>query len=59
LAVEIWGKIAPQGSVLRFSWFLVTALPAQDVFVGGQRELLAAFLDAQGEPGLAGRLRQF
>lgn len=59
LAVEIRGKIAPQGSVHRFSWFLVTALPAQDAFVRGQRELLAAFLDAQGEPGLAGRLRQF
>ncbi len=59
VAVEISGKIATQGSVRRFSWFLVTALPAQDTFADGQRELLAAFLDAQGEPGLAGRLRQF
>lgn len=58
-AVEISGKLQPQGMVRRFSWFIVTALPAQQELAVGMRPVLAAFLKAQGEPGLAARLMQF
>ena len=58
-AVEISGRLEPHGVAVRFTWFLVTALPAQDALRSEHRGLLAAFLEAQGEPGLAGRLRQF
>ncbi len=58
-AVEIWGKLEPQGRARRFMWFLVTALPARPDIAGGTRAVLADFLEAQGEPGLAARLRQF
>jgi Domain of unknown function (DUF4916) len=58
-AVEITGRLAPHGVAMRFTWFLVTALPAQDAIRPEHRALLAAFLEAQGEPGLAGRLTQF
>jgi ADP-ribose pyrophosphatase YjhB (NUDIX family) len=58
-AVEITGRLEPHGVAMRFTWFLVTALPAQAAIRFEHRALLAAFLEAQGEPGLAGRLRQF
>ena len=58
-AVEIWGNLQPQGVARRFSWFIVTALPAQREIASGKRAVLANFLEAQGEPGLAARLRQF
>jgi hypothetical protein len=58
-AVEIWGRIEPRGVALRFSWFLVTALPAQHAIVADKQPVLADFLEMQGEPGLAGRLRGF
>lgn len=58
-AVEIGGRLAPQGVAHRFSWFLVTALPAQQQIVVAKRSVLADFLEAQGEPGLALRLRLF
>ena len=58
-AVEIWGKLQPQGVARRFTWFIVTALPAQREIASGMRPVLASFLEAQGEPGLAARLRQF
>jgi hypothetical protein len=43
----------------RFSWFLVTALPAQRQIAVAKRPVLADFLEAQGEPGLAQRLMLF
>jgi hypothetical protein len=58
-AVEIKGRLEPHGVATRFTWFLVTALPAQGSIRSEHRGLLAAFLEAQGETGLAGRLRQF
>ena len=58
-AVEIWGNLQPKGVARRFSWFIVTALPAQREIASGKRPVLADFLEAQGEPGLAARLRQF
>jgi hypothetical protein len=58
-AVEIGGRLAPQGVAHRFSWFLVTALPAQRQIVVAKRPVLADFLEAQGESGLAARLRLF
>jgi hypothetical protein len=58
-AVEVWGNLVPQGLAPRFAWFLVTALPARHDFATGMRARLADFLEAQGEPGLAARLRQF
>jgi len=58
-AVEIEGRLAPQGAAQRFTWFLVTALPAQRQIATATRSVLADFLEAQGEPGLAGRLRLF
>ncbi len=56
-AAEISGHLQPQSPVQRFSWFLVTALPAQPEFEPDARAALADFLDAQGELGLATRLR--
>jgi Domain of unknown function (DUF4916) len=58
-AAEISGSLQPQGPVQRFGWFLVTALPAQQEIAAGARSVLADFLDAEGEFGLAARLRQF
>lgn len=58
IAVEISGSLQPQSPVQRFSWFLVTALPAHAEIAAGARSLLADFLDAEGEFGLAARLRQ-
>jgi hypothetical protein len=58
-AVEIEGRLAPQGAAHRFTWFIVTALPAQEQIRVATRPVLADFLEAQGEPGLAGRLRLF
>lgn len=58
-AVEISGRLQPQGVARRFSWFIVTALPAQAQLVVGIRPVLADFLEAQGEAGLAARLRRF
>jgi hypothetical protein len=58
-AVEIDGRVTPQGEVQRFMWFLVTALPAQEQITAATRSALADFLEAQGEPGLAARLRLF
>jgi hypothetical protein len=40
-------------------WFLVTALPAQEQITAATRSNVADFLEAQGEPGLAARLRLF
>jgi hypothetical protein len=40
-------------------WFLVTALPAQEQVTAATRSALAEFLETQGEPGLAARLRLF
>ena len=42
----------------RFAWFLVTALPVRGEVSSEQWALLADFLAAQGEPGLAARLRR-
>lgn len=58
-AVEVRGRIVPEGVARRFSWFLVTALPMREEIASGQRAVIADFLEAQGEPGLAARLRQF
>lgn len=58
-AVEIAGRVAPQGQAQRFMWFLVTALPAQERITAAARSALADFLEAQGEPGLAARLGLF
>ena len=58
-AVEIFGRFEPGGGALRFSWFLITALPAHEDIQAAQRPVLADFLAEQGEPGLAGRLRGF
>ena len=58
-AVEVWGKLEPQGVAPRFAWFLVTALPARRDIATGKRAVLADFLEAQGEPALAARLRRF
>ena len=58
-AVEIEGRVAPQGQAQRFMWFLVTALPAQEQITAATRSNVADFLEAQGEPGLAARLRLF
>jgi Domain of unknown function (DUF4916) len=58
-AVEIWGKLEPHGVARRFAWFLVTALPARGGMASEQWALLADFLEGQGEPGLAARMRQF
>ena len=58
-AVEIEGRVAPQGQAQRFMWFLVTALPAQEQITAATRSNLADFLEAHGEPGLAARLRLF
>jgi hypothetical protein len=52
-AVEIEGRLAPQGVAQRFSWFLVTALQAQRQIAAATRSVLADFLEAQGESGLA------
>jgi len=59
LAVEIQGRLVPQGAARRFAWFLVTALPVRGEVSSAQWALLADFLVAQGEPGLAARMRQF
>jgi len=59
LAVEIRGRIQPQGTDRRFAWFLITALPVRGEVPAAQWALLAEFLDAQGEHGLAARMRQF
>ena len=58
IAVELSGTLQPQSPVHRFSWFLVTALPAHEEIAIGARSVLADFLDAEGEFGLAARLRQ-
>ena len=58
IAVELSGTLQPQSPVHRFSWFLVTALPAHEEIAIGARSVLAEFLDAEGEFGLAARLRQ-
>jgi len=58
-AVEIGGRVAPQGQAQRFMWFLVTALPAQEQITAAARSAIADFLEAQGEPGLAARLGLF
>ncbi len=57
IAVELSGSFQPQGAVHRFSWFLVTALPAREEIAAGVRLVLADFLEAEGEFGLAARLR--
>ena len=57
IAVELSGSFQPQGPVHRFSWFLVTALPPRDEIAAGVRAVLADFLEAEGEFGLAARLR--
>ena len=59
LAVEIQGRLVPHGAARRFAWFLVTALPVRGEVSSAQWALLADFLEAQGEPGLADRMRQF
>jgi len=59
LAVEVRGRMEPQGTDSRFAWFLITALPARGEVSAAQWALLADFLDAQGEQGLAARMRQF
>lgn len=58
-AIEIWGTLVPHGVARRFTWFLVTALPARREMASGKRAVLADFLEAEGEPGLAARLRRF
>ena len=58
-AVEIQGRLMPQGAARRFAWFLVTALPVRGEVSSGQWALLADFLEAHGERGLAARMRQF
>jgi hypothetical protein len=59
LAVEIQGRLVPHEAARRFAWFLVTALPVRGEVSAAQWALLADFLEAQGEPGLADRMRQF
>ena len=58
-AVDVRGRLVPQGLARRFAWFLITALPVRGEVSSEQWALLADFLDAQGEPGLAARMRQF
>ncbi|MGO9178705.1 MAG: hypothetical protein ACLQBX_11170 [Candidatus Limnocylindrales bacterium] len=57
--VEIRGRLVPQGAARRLAWFLITALPPRDEVSATQWVLLAAFLDGQGEPELAARMRRF
>jgi hypothetical protein len=59
IGVELSGAVEPRGGVLKFTWYLVTVLPPQATIRPEHRSLLADFLDAHGEPGLAARLRQF
>ena len=58
-AVEMRGRLVPQGMAHRLAWFLVTALPPRGEVSSAQWALLAGFLDAQGEPALAARMRRF
>ena len=58
-AVEIQGHLVPQLPARRFAWFLVTAMPIREEVSVAQWALLANFLEAWGEPGLAARMRQF
>ena len=58
-AVEVRGKLEPQGASRRFAWFLVTALPAREAMASGQWAILADLLEEQGERGLAERMRLF
>ena len=54
-AVEMRGRLVPQGTALRLAWFLVTALPPRGEVSSAQWTLLADFLEAQGEPAVAAR----
>ena len=58
-AVDMRGRLIPWGTAHRLAWFLVTALPPRDEVSSAQWTLLAGFLDAQGEPVLAARMRRF
>jgi len=58
-AVEVLGHLQPRGAVLRFAWFLVTALPARRDVGPEQWAILADLLESEGERGLATRMRQF
>lgn len=58
-AVEIQGRLVAQLPARRFAWFLVTAMPIREAISVAQWALLADFLEAWGEPGLAARMRQF
>ncbi len=57
-AVELRGRLVPQGTARRFAWFLVTALPPRGEVSSAQWALLADFLEAQGEPAVAARMRR-
>ena len=57
-AVEVRGRFVPQGMVHRLAWFLVTALPPRGEVSSAQWALLADFLEAQGEPAVAARMRR-
>jgi hypothetical protein len=57
--VELRGRLVPQGTAHRLAWFLVTALPPRGEVSSAQWALLAGFLDAQGEPAVAARMRRF
>jgi hypothetical protein len=57
--VELSGTLAAQGLARGFSWFLTTALPPRPQMTPETRAILADFLEASGERGAAGRLRQF
>ena len=57
-AVELRGRLVPQGTARRLAWFLVTALPPRGEVSSAQWALLADFLEAQGEPAVAARMRR-
>ncbi len=57
-AVELRGRLVPQGTARRLAWFLVTALPPRGEVSSAQWTLLADFLEAQGEPAVAARMRR-
>jgi hypothetical protein len=57
--VDLSGGLVPQGDARQFSWFLVSVLPPGRQLAAGTHAVLARFLEAEGEPGAAARLKRF